>query len=391
MRSIKEIFVIGYGPSSSHTMAPAKACDYILKEYTNINTVTVFLYGSLALTGKGHLTDYIIDLKFKNIKHTIVFDDKTKTKHPNTMLFKVETDKGIFDEKILSIGGGTIVTKSNFNDIGVEVFPHKNLAEILDYCAANSLSLHQYVEKYECSEIRAYLKQCKDQMLSSIDSGLSKDGVLPGPLQVKRKAKEMMNNLKNDDPSEIMAASAFAVAEENASGNLIVIAPTCGSAGVFGGVMGYFRKHGFSEDKIIDGLLVAGLIGIIAKTNATVSGAEAGCQAEIGVACAMGAAAITCAKGLDNQKIAQAAEIALEHSLGLTCDPVQGYVQIPCIERCAIYALKAKNAAKLAALIPNDTNKISFDDSLKTMYNTGKDLSSGYRETGEKGLSEIFK
>jgi len=391
MRSIKEIFVIGYGPSSSHTMAPAKACDYILSEYQNIQKIAVTLYGSLALTGKGHLTDYIIDLKFKDINHSIVLDTKTKTKHPNTMVFEVTNNDGTFEEKILSIGGGTIVTKSNFNDIGVEVFPHKNLKEIITYCKANSLTLAQYVEKFESSDIRDYLKQCKDQILVSIDSGLSKDGTLPGPLKVERKAKEMMNNLKNNDPAEIMAASAFAVAEENASGNLIVISPTCGSAGVFGGIIGYFRKRDYSEESIINGLLVAGLIGILAKTNASISGAEAGCQAEIGVACAMGAAAIACAKGLDNNKIAQAAEIALEHSLGLTCDPVQGYVQIPCIERCAIYALKAKNAAKLAALIPGESNKISFDDSLKTMYRTGKDLSSGYRETGEKGLSEIFK
>ena len=200
-----------------------------------------------------------------------------------------------------------------------------------------------------------------------------------------------MANLQNDDPAEIMAISAFAVAEENASGNIIVIAPTCGSAGVFGGILGYFRKKGYSEEVIIESLMVAGLIGILAKTNACVSGAEAGCQAEIGVACAMGAAAIANIKGLNNEHIARAAEIALEHSLGLTCDPVQGYVQIPCIERCAVYALKAKNAAKLATLIPSSGNKIGFDESLKTMYETGKDLSSGYRETGKKGLGEIFK
>ena len=391
MRSIKEIFVIGYGPSSSHTMGPAKACDYILEQYQNIKHVDIILFGSLALTGKGHLTDYILNLKLKNIEHKLIFDTKTKTKHPNTMQFTVTTDKGTFTEKIVSIGGGTIVTKHNYVDIEKDVFPHNTLREILEYCSANSLSLKDYVKKYKNESIHNYLKACKDQILSSIDSGLNKDDYLPGPLKVKRKAKEMFANLQNDDPAEIMAISAFAVAEENASGNKIVIAPTCGSAGVFGGILGYFRKKNYSEEQIIDALMVAGLIGIIAKTNACVSGAEAGCQAEIGVACAMGAAAIACIKGLNNDKIARAAEIALEHSLGLTCDPVQGYVQIPCIERCAIYSLKAKNAAKLAALIPSSNNKVSFDDSLKTMYETGKDLSSGYRETGEKGLGEIFK
>lgn len=391
MRSIKEIFVIGYGPSSSHTMGPAKACEYILEQYKDIESVTLTLFGSLALTGKGHLTDYIVDLKLKDIEHKVLFDSVTPRSHPNTMEFVIKTKDGIYTEKIVSIGGGTIVTKHNVNDFDIDIYPHNNLKDILAYCEQKNLSLKDYVKKFEDYSIREYIKKCKNQILDSIDSGLSKDGYLPGPLKVKRKAKEMFSNLKNNDPAEIMAISAFAVAEENASGNKIVIAPTCGSAGVFGGILGYFRKKEFSEEEMIDALLVAGLIGILAKTNACVSGAEAGCQAEIGVACAMGAAAIATIKGLDKNQIARAAEIALEHSLGLTCDPVQGYVQIPCIERCAIYALKAKNAVKLATLIPTSGNKIGFDDSLVTMYKTGKDLSSGYRETGEKGLSEIFK
>lgn len=391
MRSIKEIFVIGHGPSSSHTMGPANACDYILKQYSDIKSIRVVLYGSLALTGKGHLTDYIIGLKLKDIKHRIVFDTKTETPHPNTMEFEVTTSEGTTKETIISIGGGTIITKHNYKDHDHEVYPQNSLKEILHFCEKMGISLKDYVKKHEDEDLYNYLKQCKNQILSSIDSGLSKDGYLPGPLKVQRKAKEMMANLQNDDPAEIMAISAFAVAEENASGNIIVIAPTCGSAGVFGGILGYFRKKGYSEKEIIESLMVAGLIGMLAKTNASISGAEAGCQAEIGVACAMGAAAIANIKGLNNEHIARAAEIALEHSLGLTCDPVQGYVQIPCIERCAVYALKAKNAVKLATLIPSSGNKIGFDESLKTMYETGKDLSSGYRETGKKGLGEIFK
>ncbi len=391
MRSIKEIFVIGHGPSSSHTMGPANACEYILKQYENIKSIKVTLYGSLALTGKGHLTDYIIDLKLKNIEHKIIFDSKTETKHPNTMEFEITTNKGTSTETIISIGGGTIVTKENYKNRLQEVYSQNSLKEILIYCNKENISLVEYVKKHEDENLFDYLKSCKDQILASIDSGLSKEGYLPGPLKVQRKAKEMLANLKNDDPAEIMAISAFAVAEENASGNLIVIAPTCGSAGVFGGILGYFRKKNYSEKSIIESLMIAGLIGMLAKINASISGAEAGCQAEIGVACAMGAAAIASIKGLNNEQIARAAEIALEHSLGLTCDPVQGYVQIPCIERCAVYALKAKNAAKLATLIPSTNNKVTFDDSLKTMYETGKDLSSEYRETGKKGLSEIFK
>ena len=391
MRSIKEIFVIGHGPSSSHTMGPANACDYILNEYKDIKSIRVVLYGSLALTGRGHLTDYIIGLKLKDIKHKIVFDTKTETQHPNTMDFEVTTSEGTTKETIISIGGGTIVTKHNYNNHTHEIYPQNSLKEILHFCDKTGISLKDYVKKHEDEDIYEYLKQVKDQILSSIDSGLSKEGYLPGPLKVQRKAKTMMANLQNDDPAEIMAISAFAVAEENASGSEIVISPTCGSAGVFGGIIGYFNSLKLDKESIVDALLVSGLLGIICKTNATVSGAEAGCQAEIGVACSMGAGAIAFSKGFSNEIIAQAAEIALEHSLGLTCDPVQGYVQIPCIERCAIYVLKAKNAVELASLISSSESKISFDDSLRTMYTTGKDLSSGYRETGEKGLSEIYK
>ena len=392
MRSIKEIFVIGHGPSSSHTMAPAKACDYVLSNYKDISRIEVTLYGSLASTSKGHLTDYIINLKLKDIPHKIILDFDTKTKHPNTMLFNVIDSHGNSHiEKILSIGGGTIVTRDNYNDVGKEIYPHKSFKEILDYCAEKNMSLKDYVLSYEDDDIRAYISNCIDAINKSIENGRNKDGLLPGNLNVHRKAKSMFKNVKNNDQDQLMMASAFAVAEENASGSEIVISPTCGSAGVFGGIIGYFNSLNLDKESIIDALLVSGLLGIICKTNATVSGAEAGCQAEIGVACSMGAGAIAFSKGYTNEKIAQAAEIALEHSLGLTCDPVQGYVQIPCIERCAIYSLKAKNAVELAGLISCNESKISFDDSLRTMYTTGKDLSSGYRETGEKGLSEIYK
>ena len=188
-----------------------------------------------------------------------------------------------------------------------------------------------------------------------------------------------------------MAIASFAVAEENAAGGVIVIAPTCGSAGVIPGVITYCQMKEMSHENIIKGLLVAGLFGIIAKTNASVSGAECGCQAEIGVACSMGAALVGTAQEFSNNDIAQSAEIALEHSLGLTCDPVSGYVQIPCIERCAMFSLKAVNAATLAKLIPASIAKVSYDDILKTMYQTGKDLRSGYRETSSAGLAKIIK
>ena len=397
MRSIKEIFVIGHGPSSSHTMGPAFACEYILKKYPNAKFINVTLFGSLALTGKGHLTDYIINAKLKDIPHVVVFNTLRRTKHPNTIVFKVETTDGkSYHENVISIGGGTILTKDNPFAKGEDVYPHRHLKEILKYCEENNLSLVQYVEKFEGEGIREYIEKVYDAMQESIKRGIATEGELPGSLHVQRKAHTMYESAKNikDGTKNIhmmMAVSSFAVAEENAAGGVVVIAPTCGSAGVIPGVITYCNMKEMPHEKIIDGLLVAGLFGIIAKTNASVSGAECGCQAEIGVACSMGAALVGVAQDFSNNNTAQSAEIALEHSLGLTCDPVCGYVQIPCIERCAMFALKAVNAATLAKLIPASVAKVSYDDILKTMYQTGKDLQSGYRETSAEGLARFVK
>ena len=386
--------MIGHGPSSSHTMGPAKACEYILERYRDIESVDVFLYGSLANTGKGHLTDYIIDLKFKDVKHTITFDTKKRCKHPNTMLFKVNKNGKSYNEYIVSIGGGTIVTNNNYKDKEEAIYPHRFMKDILQYCQENDMSLANYVEEFEDTNIRNYLGSCVAKMNQSIREGIQKTGVLPGNLKVKRKAKEMYAAYLNKEiksSEEMMAIASFAVAEENASGGEIVIGPTCGAAGVIPGALTYLYETKTSYENIIKGMEVAGLIGILCKTNASVSGAEAGCQAEIGVACSMAAALIATANGLSNENIVQAAEIALEHSLGLTCDPVEGYVQIPCIERCALFALKAKNAYKLAEMIPSEYAKISFDDVVKTMYQTGKDINKGYKETAKEGLAKLFK
>lgn len=401
MRSIKEIYVIGYGPSSSHTMGPAKAAEYILNKYPNLKNVEVTLFGSLALTGKGHLTDYIIDLKLKDVPHKIIFDETTHTEHPNTMTFKVTTnDDQIVIEKILSIGGGTIVTE-NDSASQKDVYPHRYMKDILEYCKENYITLAQYVRRFEDPDILDYIKKCFYAMMAASVRGIETEGYLPGKLHLKRKAPEMFKVLereKKENPEKartdfdlIMTISSLAASEENASGGQIVIAPTCGSCGVMPGALAYLEAKGVDLETIFNGMLVGGLIGIICKTNASVSGAEAGCQAEIGVACSMSAGVIAYCQGMDNRKIAQAAEIALEHSLGLTCDPVLGYVQVPCIERCAMFALKAKSAVKLAKLIPVDTTIISFDDSVKTMYQTGKDLQAGYRETSEKGLANLIK
>lgn len=397
MRSLKEIFVIGHGPSSSHTMGPAMACDYILNKYKNPKRIDVVLYDSLALTGPGHLTDYIIDLKLKKYVHTIFFDFNHHFAHPNTMDFYVRTknNKDV-RETIVSIGGGTIITKDSDDKLGKDIYPHQHLKDILSYCEKEKISLYDYIIKHEGEEILDYLGQIYDVMEESRLRGIEASGELPGPLHVKRKARQMYLEMRKakDGKTNIhmnVAISSFAVAEENASGGIICIAPTCGSAGVIPGCITYLRMKNYSRKDIINGLAVAGLIGIIAKTNASVSGAECGCQAEIGVACAMGAALVAFTKGQSDNKVEQAAEIAMEHSLGLTCDPVDGFVQIPCIERCAIFALKAINASTLASIIPSGISKVSYDTSLETMYQTGKDLNAGYRETSVKGLALFVK
>ena len=397
MRSIKEIFVIGHGPSSSHTMGPGFACEYILKKYPNAKFIKVTLLDSLALTGKGHLTDYIIDLKLKSVPHIINFDTTRHPRHPNTMVFDIENGDGITHrENVISIGGGTILTKDHPYTEEKGTYPHKNLKDILNYCKEEKISLVDYVLRFEEPDIRDYMENIYKAMSECRQRGIKATGLLPGTLKVQRKAHEMYESaLKIQDGVKnihmMMAVNAFAVAEENAAGGVVVIAPTCGSAGVVPGVLTYCEMKNMSHDDIINGLLVAGLFGILAKTNASVSGAECGCQAEIGVACAMGAALVGTAQRFTNDDTAQSAEIALEHSLGLTCDPVCGYVQIPCIERCAIFALKAVNAATLAKLIPASDAKVSYDDILKTMYKTGRDLQSGYRETSAEGLARFVK
>lgn len=396
MRSIKEIFVVGHGPSSSHTMGPAFACEYILNKYPNPKKIDVTLYQSLALTGKGHLTDWIIDLKLKNVAHSIIFDCKTATKHPNTMVFEVTTNEGkVVKETIISIGGGTILTGDGIETSSKDVYPEKNMREIMAYCKENNVSLADYVLQKEDKDIISYLSNVYDVMMAARERGINTEGELPGSLHIKRKAHIMYQNMINEKQIKNIdmnvAITSFAVAEENAAGGVISIAPTCGSAGVLPGCITYLQLQGHTKDEIVKGMLVAGLVGIIAKTNASVSGAECGCQAEIGVACAMSAAMVAAVEGYDNEDTAQAAEIAMEHSLGLTCDPVDGYVQIPCIERCAIFALKAINAASLALLIPYSGTKVNYDDALKTMYQTGKDLKKGYRETSTSGLAKLIK
>lgn len=396
MQSIKEVFYIGHGPSSSHTIGPSNAVRYILNHYPDAEFIKVTLCGSLASTGKGHLTDYIIDKYLKEVKHRIIFDTHKKVKHPNTMYVEITLPNGeIKKDTIVSIGGGAITINDKKNEDGIDLYPHHTLSEIMSYCREYGYSLWEYVLFHEGEEILSYFDNIYKAMKESVQNGINADGVLPGELKVKRKAKVMYENMikehKEDDIQTNVAIASFAASEENAAGGVIVVAPTCGSAGVIPGVVKYLEMKKVPYEDIRKGFLVAGLIGLLAKTNASISGAEAGCQAEIGVACSMGAAMIASAFGYEYKKIAQSAEVALEHSLGLTCDPVKGYVQIPCIERCAIFALKAINAASIVDILPIESAKVTFDESLLTMYLTGKDLHAGYRETAKKGLGKVLK
>ena len=396
MQSIKNVFYIGHGPSSSHTIGPTNAVRYILETYKDIESIKVTLCGSLASTGKGHLTDYILDKYLKGINHHIVFDARKKTKHPNTMIFETVLKSGVKKKDVIaSIGGGAISINKEKKQDGSDLYPHHTLSEIMHYCREYGYSLWEYVLFHEGESILSYVDEIYQAIKESVQRGIAAEGELPGELHVKRKAKVMYENMlkehKENDIQTNVAIASFAASEENAAGGVIVVAPTCGSAGVIPGVVKYLEMKKVPYEDIRKGFLVAGLIGLLAKSNASISGAEAGCQAEIGVACAMGAAMIAAALNYEHKKIAQSAEVALEHSLGLTCDPVKGYVQIPCIERCAIFALKAINAASIVDIMPIETAKVTFDESLLTMYLTGKDLHAGYRETAKKGLSKVLK
>ena len=394
MDSIKNIYKIGNGPSSSHTMGPQIAAQKFLDKNPNASRFYVELYGSLALTGKGHLTDYIIKKTLGEDKTTVKFDIKTNYDyHPNGMKFFAYNDK---DEKIdewlvFSVGGGSLRELNEERSEGkANLYPHKTMDEILLFCEDEDITLLDYVKRYD--DCTYYLNIVLDVMLEAIEKGLATSGTLPGSLRLARKAKDFYNKYKKVESfSNLMYASALAVAEENASGGLIVTSPTCGACGVVPSVIypQIIMNH-VSREKIINGLMIAGLFGNIIKYNGSISGAEVGCQGEIGSASSMAAALTAYLLGGNNRQIEYAAEIALEHHLGLTCDPIDGLVQIPCIERNAIAASMAFDSAKYACLT-DGSHRISFDYIVGVMKETGKDLSDKYKETSEGGLAKIIK
>lgn len=398
MKSLKKLYRIGKGPSSSHTIGPERAAAYFKAMYPAADGFQVHLYGSLAKTGKGHRTDAVLRQSFAPIPSEILFepDYDGELSHPNGMDFLAFRNGVLLGKsRVYSIGGGAIRFEGSDHVEPPEIYPENSFAEIAAYCRERDLRLWEYVEEKEGPSIWPYLGEIWDAMKHSIRRGLSTEGTLGGGLNVQRKAAYLYNQYHMDESPEtrenrIVCAYAFAVGEENASNGTVVTAPTCGASGVVPAVLYYFqKKRGFSETEILHALAAGGIIGNLVKTNASISGAECGCQAEIGTACCMASAALGELCGMRLDQIEYAAEVSMEHMLGLTCDPIDGLVQIPCIERNAIAAMRSINALSLANFL-TDTRKISFDMVVQTMYETGKDIKSHYRETAEGGLAKNY-
>lgn len=396
MKSLTDLYKIGRGPSSSHTMGPEKACVIFKQQNPDADHFSAKLYGSLSKTGVGHGTDKVIIKTFSPISCDVEFCvENIPLKHPNTMeLFAYKNDAQIDRKKIMSVGGGKIVFENSSLAETPDVYKMASFEKIANYCKKNDIRLWQYVEMVEGKEIWDYLLKIWETMKTSIREGLSSEGILPGGLGVVKKAKQLLNRQHIDESAEtrenrMVCAYAFAVSEQNACGEYIVTAPTCGAAGVLPAVLYYQQiKRGYTDREIIQALATGGLVGNLIKTNASISGSECGCQAEIGSACAMAAAALGELFSLDIDKIEYAAEIAIEHHLGLTCDPICGLVQIPCIERNAVAAMRAINAISLASFL-SDSRKISLDNVIEVMRQTGLDISHRYKETAEGGLAKI--
>ena len=397
MKSLKELYKIGKGPSSSHTMGPQLASKIFLNKYPQADSYEVTLYGSLAATGKGHLTDVAIAGVLGEHKDLdIVWKPQIFLPfHPNGMLFKAfDAHKHEIGEwTVYSVGCGALSEGKGKDDMfnTKSVYEMNTLAEIMAWCEENGRSYWEYVDECEDDDIWDYLLEVWQVMKEAVERGINHEGVLPGPLNLRRKAASYFvkaNGYKKSLQSRALVyAYALAVSEENASGGTIVTAPTCGSCGVMPAVLYHLSKgHGFSDTRIVHAMATAGLFGNIVKYNASISGADVGCQGEVGVACAMVSAAACQLFGGSITQIEYAAEMGLEHHLGMTCDPVCGLVQIPCIERNAFAATRALDA-NLYATFSDGKHHVSFDKVVRVMKKTGHDLPSLYKETSEGGLA----
>ena len=398
MKSIREIYKIGKGPSSSHTMGPERAANHFKQLYPQADAYQVILYGSLSKTGIGHGTDRVLRDVLSPTPTEIIFSkEELPESHPNTLDFLALKDsKQIGTLRVESIGGGDIRVPGQSHLDSPDVYPENSFAEIADFCKWRYIEkLSDYVELNEGEEIWGFLMEVWLTMKQSVVDGLSASGILPGGLKVQRKAKYLYEQEAKDHAPALLefqriAAYAYAVAEQNADNGTIVTAPTCGACGVLPAVLKYAQEtKGFTDEQILRGLAAAGIIGSLTKRNASISGAECGCQAEIGTACSMAAAALAELYEQNLDQVEYAAEVAMEHSLGLTCDPICGLVQIPCIERNAIAAMRAMNACNLSYFLTGSRN-ISYDMVCRAMHETGINLSHRFRETSEGGLAKIY-
>ncbi len=398
MKSIRDIYKIGKGPSSSHTMGPERAARLFLEQNPDADSFRVILYGSLSKTGVGHGTDRVLNEVFSPIPTEIVFSDAVlEGSHPNTLdFYAIKDGKDVAYLRVESIGGGDIRIPGQPHLDPPEVYPENSFAEIADFCKWRYIhKLSDYVELNEGTEIWDFLMNVWQHMKQSIQDGLNATGTLPGGLNVQRKAKFLKEQIPEEQHPALLefqqiAAYAYAVAEQNADNGTIVTAPTCGACGVVPSVLKYAQDtRGFTDEQIIRGLAAAGIIGSLTKRNASISGAECGCQAEIGTACSMAAAALAELYGQNLDQVEYAAEVAMEHHLGLTCDPICGLVQIPCIERNAVAAMRAMNACNLSYFLTGSRN-ISYDMVCRAMHDTGIHLHHQFRETSEGGLARIY-
>lgn len=393
MQTIREIYRIGHGPSSSHTMGPRRAAELFLERHPNAAKYQAHLYGSLSATGKGHLTDAAIIAVIPSIE--IVWHDEFLPFHPNGLRFMAwdENEQLLEEWTVYSVGGGALSEgQDDKPQESPNIYPLTTLTQIAEYCEQMGWDYWEYVEHYEGKEIWDYLREVWQVMRESIERGLDHEGVLPGELHLRRKAAsyyiKVAGYKDNLRTRGLVFSYALAVSEENASGGKIVTAPTCGSSGVLPAVLYHtWRSRNFSETRILHALATAGLFGNVVKHNASISGAEVGCQGEVGVACAMASAAVNQLFGGTLAQIEYAAEMGLEHHLGMTCDPVCGLVQIPCIERNAFAAARALDSNMYAAF-SDGKHTVSFDRVVEVMKQTGHDLPSLYKETSQGGLAK---
>ncbi len=397
MKSLRELYRIGQGPSSSHTMGPRTAALRYLERHPDAATFRVTLYGSLASTGKGHLTDYAIENVLGKERTEIVWKpDVTLPFHPNGMKYEALDASGTASDEwtVFSVGGGALAEEGESQIDTPDIYDMDRLSDIKQWCETNGMSYWEYVEKCEGPEIWDFLEEVWHVMCAAVERGIEHEGVLPGALKLRRKAPDYyiraLGYGANLQSRGLVFSYALAVSEENASGGEIVTAPTCGASGVVPAVLYHIQKsRRFPVRRILHALATAGLIGNIAKSRASISGAEAGCQAEVGVACAMAAAAANYVFGGSLATIEYAAEMGLEHHLGMTCDPVCGLVQIPCIERNAHAAARALDA-NVYATFADGVHRISYDKTVEVMKQTGHDLPSLYRETSQGGLAKEY-